>query len=230
MIGVYDYTVVLTYLSLLSAVTGIMVCTFGSGHPYIGTFFLLFSGLCDTFDGIVARSKHGRTEKEKCFGGQIDSLSDLVAFGVLPAAIAISLLTSGVRRFTPFNEAGVFQVYSILYFASALFYVLAAMIRLAWFNVLEIHNEGVDEAGNKRFVGLPVTTAALIFPLILLLNYLTVRDFSLAYFFAMPVVGCLFLGRFTIRKPSRRVVYLLLGIGAVEFVLMIFYLRFHGTP
>lgn len=57
MIGVYDYTVILTYLSLLSGASGIIVCLKGIGHPYLGMFFLLFSGLCDTFDGKVARSK-----------------------------------------------------------------------------------------------------------------------------------------------------------------------------
>ena len=82
MIGVYDYTVILTYLSLLSGASGIIVCLKGIGHPYLGMFFLLFSGLCDTFDGKVARSKKNRTEREKRFGIQIDSLSDLVAFGV----------------------------------------------------------------------------------------------------------------------------------------------------
>ena len=54
MIGFYDYTVILTYLSLLSGTTGIMLCLNGVGHPYLGMFFLLFSGLCDTFDGKVA--------------------------------------------------------------------------------------------------------------------------------------------------------------------------------
>lgn len=79
MIGFYDYTVILTYLSLLSGTTGIMLCLNGVGHPYLGMFFLLFSGLCDTFDGKVARSKKNRTEQMKKFGIQIDSLSDLVA-------------------------------------------------------------------------------------------------------------------------------------------------------
>ena len=70
MIGVYDYTVILTYLSLLSGASGIIVCLKGIGHPYLGMFFLLFSGLCDTFDGKVARSKKNRTEREKRFGIQ----------------------------------------------------------------------------------------------------------------------------------------------------------------
>ena len=50
MIGVYDYTVILTYLSLMSGATGIFVALQGYGHPYIGVFFLLLSGLCDAFD------------------------------------------------------------------------------------------------------------------------------------------------------------------------------------
>ncbi len=57
MIGFYDYTVVLTYLSLLSAGAGILVSLSGMGHPYFGSFFLLFCGLCDAFDGKVARMK-----------------------------------------------------------------------------------------------------------------------------------------------------------------------------
>ena len=91
MIGFYDYTVILTYLSVLSAGAGIIVSLTGAGHPYIGTMFLMLCGLCDTFDGKVARSKQNRTEKEKDFGVQIDSLSDLVAFGVLPTCIGMAL-------------------------------------------------------------------------------------------------------------------------------------------
>lgn len=42
MIGVYDYTVILTYLSLISGSLGIFVSLSGLGHPYYGVFFLLF--------------------------------------------------------------------------------------------------------------------------------------------------------------------------------------------
>ena len=76
LIGFYDYTVILTYLSLISAVGGIALVT--SGHPILATFCLLFSGLCDMFDGKVARSKKNRTAEEKSFGIQIDSLTDVV--------------------------------------------------------------------------------------------------------------------------------------------------------
>ena len=97
MIGFYDYTVVLTYLSLVSAGLGIFISLNGDGHPYIGVFFLLFCGLCDAFDGKVARTKKDRTEEECKFGIQIDSLSDLVAFGVLPACIGEAVLIQSIK-------------------------------------------------------------------------------------------------------------------------------------
>ena len=75
MVGVYDYTVVLTYFSLASAVTGIFVSLSGPGHPVLGSLFLLLCGLFDAFDGRVARRKKDRTELERQFGIQIDSLT-----------------------------------------------------------------------------------------------------------------------------------------------------------
>ena len=42
MIGFFDYTTVLTYASLVSAVLGIVFSFSGDGHPFIGSFFLLF--------------------------------------------------------------------------------------------------------------------------------------------------------------------------------------------
>ena len=41
MIGFYDYTMFLTYMSLISAGTGIIVTLSGHGHPFIGIFFLM---------------------------------------------------------------------------------------------------------------------------------------------------------------------------------------------
>lgn len=162
MIGFYDYTVILTYLSLLSGTTGIMLCLNGVGHPYLGMFFLLFSGLCDTFDGKVARSKKNRTEQMKKFGIQIDSLSDLVAFGVLPACIGISLLRyainiPGLSGFTFYILSNYQKPATYILTFVAVLYVLAAMIRLAYFNVMEEEDQNRDESGAKIYTGLPVT-------------------------------------------------------------------------
>ena len=50
---------------------------------------LMIAGFCDMFDGTIASTKE-RTQQEKCFGIQIDSFSDLICFGALPAIIVYS--------------------------------------------------------------------------------------------------------------------------------------------
>lgn len=115
MLGVYDYTVVLTYVSLMVSIGGMMFAV--NGHLHLGVMCLAISGLCDMFDGKIARTKKNRTEVEKRFGIQIDSLSDIVCFGVAPAVLCYC-----------FGMRGVIGV------AILMFYVLAGLIRLAWFN------------------------------------------------------------------------------------------------
>ena len=88
MIGFYSYTVILTYLSLVFAMVGIHLSVIGL---YQWSFIcLMMCGICDTFDGMVARSKKNRTEEEKKFGIQIDSLCDLISFGVFAAVIRLA--------------------------------------------------------------------------------------------------------------------------------------------
>ena len=88
MIGFYNYSVILTYIGLASAVFGITQVM--DGRQALPFLCLLLSGICDLFDGKIARSMKNRTEHEKVFGIQIDSLCDLVCFGVFPAVIGYS--------------------------------------------------------------------------------------------------------------------------------------------
>ena len=226
MIGFYDYTVILTYLSLISASMGIIVCLHGVGHPYYGMFFLLLSGLCDTFDGRVARSKKNRTSKEKAFGVQIDSLADLVAFGVLPSCIGIAMLRVSTRfqdvpQLKLMDREDKLVIYPILLTVIGLVYILCAMIRLAYFNVLEEEKSNGKGNGASVYIGLPVTSAALIFPTVMLIQFLTMRDLTLVYFFVMAVVAVLFVSRIQVRKPGLRTVLILVGIGLAEFILFL---------
>ena len=62
MIGFYSYTVVLTYLGLASAAMG-MILTF-QGFAKYALFCLAFSGLCDMFDGKVARRSEMKSASE----------------------------------------------------------------------------------------------------------------------------------------------------------------------
>lgn len=85
LIGFYNYTVWLTFIGMLSSVVGMGFAV--QGKIIAAVICLMFSGFCDMFDGIVARTKKNRTDEEKRFGIQLDSLSDIVCFGVLPFVI-----------------------------------------------------------------------------------------------------------------------------------------------
>ena len=224
MIGVFDYTVVLTYLSLLSAAMGILISLQGSGHPYLGVFFLMFCGLCDAFDGKVARMKKDRTDLEKSFGVQIDSLSDLVAFGMLPACIGAAMIrVSPVLRELGESMKGSpwVAVLSIGLYVISLLFVLAALIRLAYFNVTEEERQKKEGGVRAFYTGLPVTSSALIFPTILLLQYLLPVDITPLYFGAMLLTGIAFLAKFQLKKPGMKGILIMIAIGAVEFALMV---------
>ena len=222
MIGFYDYTVILTYLSMLSATSGVMLCLNDIGHPYLGMFFLMFCGLCDAFDGKVARTKKNRTEQMKQFGIQIDSLSDLVAFGVLPACIGIAMLRSSIEfsifpDFKFIHLADKTVIIKIILTLVAIFYALAAMIRLAYFNVLEEERQKTEGGGvNKTYLGLPVTSAALVFPTILLIHIFCNADLTILYFIFLAIVGFLFVSRIQIKKPTTKGVLIMIAIGAIE--------------
>ena len=88
-IGKWNKSVILSYIGLFFGVFGIYFAIV-ENNIKIAFTCLILSGICDMFDGTIAR-KCKRTEEEKEFGIQLDSLSDLVCFGVLPALIGYSL-------------------------------------------------------------------------------------------------------------------------------------------
>ena len=221
MLGFYNYTVWLTYGSLVSAVIGIFVSLAGHGHPYIGAIFLLISGLCDAFDGMIARTKTDRTEQEKQYGIQIDSLSDLVAFGVLPACIGAGLYKASMIFDPPQDPCLVARVPYPVYVGIFVIYVLAALIRLAYFNVQAEAGCAAGEKVQKVYYGLPVTSSALIFPTFLLLRHLICADIAIGYYAVMLLTALAFVCKFRMRKPTLRTVLIMVGIGGLEFLLIL---------
>lgn len=225
MLGFYDYTVILTYLSAVSASIGIFVSLQGNGHPYMGVFFLMVCGLCDAFDGKVARMKKDRTEAEKKFGIQIDSLSDLIAFGVLPACIGNAMIRVSpkipeIPRVRLHSDVG--APLTTFLFLVLILYVLAALIRLAYFNVMEEERQQKEAGVRKSYDGLPVTSSSLIFPSVMLIQFLTETDITPIYFIAIFITGCLFVSNIKIPKPGMRGILIMIGIGAVEFAILAF--------
>ena len=227
MIGVYDYTVVLTYLSLASAMSGVFISLSGNGHPYLGAFCLLMCGLFDAFDGKVARTKANRSEREIKFGIQIDSLSDVIAFGVLPACIGVAVLRTSplLKCWITDNPHWIGGVLEVVLYAVVIVYALAALIRLAFFNVTEEERQKTEGGVRKVYTGMPVTTAALIVPSLLVFYYLFQKlwaiDLSLLFFAAMLISAYLFLCKWQFPKAGLRGILIMVGIGVAEFLALI---------
>lgn len=181
-IGFYDYTVILTYLSLVSALLGMRFASQGRFGLAVGC--LILSGICDMFDGMVARSKKNRTADEKNFGIQLDSICDVIAFGVAPAVL---LYFYGAN-----TAIGV---------AALIFYVLCALIRLAFFNVLEINRQMHEDGCAKEYRGLPVTSSSILLPVVFLVGLVLPAAVNRVIAHVMPfLIGFLFILDFRIPK------------------------------
>ena len=200
-LGFYDYTVVLTYISLGISVFGITMAL--EGNFKMAIFCLALSGLCDMFDGKTARTKKNRTEDEKNFGIQIDSLCDVVCFGVFPVMICYCL---GVN--TP---AGV---------ASLIFYSIASVIRLAYFNVTEAKRQTQTEENRKYYQGLPITSMAIILPFLYLMRRYYMIHFLIVIHIAVIIVGLLFILNIKVKKPQNPVRILLVVVVALALAKM----------
>ncbi|MDD6825904.1 MAG: CDP-alcohol phosphatidyltransferase family protein [Oscillospiraceae bacterium] len=196
-IGYYDYTVVLTYIGMLSAVSGIFMVM--NQNYILAVILLMAAGLCDMFDGAVASTKK-RSVSEKRFGIQIDSLSDLISFGVLPAVFVYQLSGRKVH-------CGII---------SALF-ILAALIRLAFFNVLEEERQSIDPGSKSFFLGVPVTTIAIILPIVYTLFVKCLLKHTFWFTLMLVVTGIGFITPVKIKKPESlgKVIILVIGIAEV---------------
>lgn len=202
MLGFYNYTVILTYIGMLSGFTGITSAL--SGNIHTAMVLLMVAGVCDMFDGAIASTRE-RTREEKNFGIQIDSLSDLICFGILPAVITCAI--GGTGGFS-FFAAGI--------------YVLAALIRLAWFNVDEQERQ-LNETGSREvYLGLPVTSAALVLPILSELAHLMGFSMMKAAPAALFVMGIMFLCPIRLRKPAiiGKAVMVIVGVIAMAFLLL----------
>lgn len=204
MLGFYDYTVVLTYISLAVSVFGMTRAL--EGDFKVAILCLALSGLCDMFDGKIARTKKNRTEDEKKFGIQIDSLCDVVCFGVFPAMICYLM---GVR--------GALGWFCIGY------YTICGVIRLAFFNVLEIERQQNEDGANHYYHGLPITTVAIVLPLIFVVQMvLNNTTFLVLLHVMLLTVGTLFVVDFKLRKPGNLVLTGIVVVVAIAVSLVIF--------
>ncbi len=201
MLGYYNVSVILTYLSLVFAAFGFSnVLNGGENGVFAALICLLFSGVCDMFDGAVAK-RCKRSDEEKLFGIEIDSLSDLVAFGALPAVITLRLAGS-----SPFAAAGAGMI------------LLSSVIRLGYFNVQELSRDRSEKL--EFYTGLPVTTVALLFPALLLMNLVFKAPFGIWAPASLVLLAALEVSRLPVKKPygKGKAVMLLFGLAVLALL------------
>lgn len=208
-VGYWHYGVILTYMALALSVTGI--CFSASGKAGAAVVCLLLAGLCDTFDGVVARTRKNRSDGDKSYGIQIDSLCDLVSFGVLPVMIGYAM---GMQRW-----------YFIVVFV---LYVLSAVIRLAYFNVTEITRTAGHNGRRKAFEGIPVTQVSVSLPVFYLVATMFKRPLFRYLIMLIPYClgAVLMIARIRVPKPRLKkiivIVILMLGV-----IVGLFLIRWH---
>lgn len=119
---------------------------------YRASILIIFAMFFDMLDGRVARM----TKTQSAFGLQLDSLADVVSFGVAPAVLMYSW---------SLKQA------STVGLVVAFLFVAAGAVRLARFNVLSMSAEGAPKACSKYFLGLPIPAAAGVVVALVIANH-----------------------------------------------------------
>jgi len=132
----------ITTLNLFSGCTGIIIAL--QYRIDYAAYFIAIAALFDFMDGMAARLLHVKSE----IGKELDSLADVVSFGVLPGVILYQLMANSAN--TP--ATGLFSYISIFSLVALIIPVLSA-VRLAKFNL--------DTRQTTSFIGLPVPANAL---------------------------------------------------------------------
>lgn len=195
-IGEWNKSVLLTYVGMAFAVLGIFMASEGKVLQAIAC--LIVAGICDVFDGTVARLCK-RTERQKKFGIQLDSLADVVNFLALPVSICINI---GMNKW--------YHIGILIWFS------VCGVARLAFFNVTTEEIEGPV----KYYRGLPVTYTALIIPFVYLLKYvLADKIFLIVISFTMVATSILNILDIKVIKPKKGA-YALVSVAAAGMLVL----------
>lgn len=197
-IGKWNKSVYLTYIGLAFAILGIYLAS-ALGESHYALMCLMAAGICDMFDGKIARACK-RNKEEIAFGIELDSLADLVCFAILPITIFISL--------------GFTKWYNVISF---ILLAIAGVARLAYFNVVTATKDG---KAVKYYEGLPITMAAAVFPIFYLLSYV-LGETAFFVFFTILVYVEAFLNmyKFKLKKPTSKWAYIAASILAVSTII-----------
>ena len=191
---IWDLPNACTLLGLLSATLGIYFSV--TENVYFAVIGMVWAFFFDWLDGLIASKLKNRTGKRREFGGQLDSLVDMVSFGVLPALILLS--------YSGFNA----------WFIPGAFAIIGACaIRLSYFNIYGL-------SSGKCYTGLPVDNNGLIVALAFIFeNYFRGEIFSLSLYAIIMIMVFFNLSSLQIPKFSKKVIY---GILAFSIFITIY--------
>ncbi len=143
----------ITVLAICAGLTGIRLAF--EGRYELAVAMVLLAAFLDGIDGRIARLLKATSK----FGVQMDSLADIINFGVAPALVSYAFLLDGARS---------------LGWIAALLYTIAAGLRLARFNVME--DRGIKAPWQSEFfVGVPAPMGAMLMLLPVYLGFLGVE-------------------------------------------------------
>jgi len=132
-------------------------------------YMILLAMIADMLDGRLARM----SQNTSSFGGQLDSLCDIISFGVAPAFLMLKILDYKLAGLANFSPALIHLMQRFIWLAAAA-YISCAAIRLARFNV---ENEE-DESAHMSFIGLPTPAAAGVIVSLILFYQETLPELS----------------------------------------------------
>lgn len=164
----------------------------------IGASLVILGMILDCFDGLIARVTTSTTN----FGGQLDSLADVVSFGVAPATLMVAFMTKELAGdsivVSPISEHALGR----FTWVCAALYVAMAAVRLARFNVE--HAEADHD--HRVFRGLPSPgAAAILVGLVLFQDHTKVDAIRNVLMYATPVIAMAIAFLMVSRVPYRRI-------------------------
>lgn len=157
---------------------------------------MIWAVFFDWSDGIIARKMKGRTEEQGLFGAQLDSLIDIVSFGVCPAVFLLS-----------------YGEFSGWYLPGAFLILATGVIRLSYFNVFGL----VDKS---TYLGLALDNNVLLLAVVFLLNPLMSQSaFSILLYIVLMVLAVLNVAPIKTPKFSGKWFYVLTGFTVLMSIL-----------
>ena len=187
-------------LSLAGLMAALACAILGAGGRLAWALVaLMVSGLCDLFDGFIARRLE-RTDEKRRFGGHLDSVVDACCFGLAPA---VFLHGVGLRTVPELLLIGLF--------------LACAVWRLAYYETVGLETEGAA----RYYHGLPVTFAALVLPLACLAGFWGATALRIACGAAAFILAAAMVCPFRLRKPGGAwyAFFLLLAAGLISLYL-----------